>query len=225
MQYVTLGDTVYLWFAGNDTSGSGADGSAPAFDVREGGAGSTAAPTLSGTPSLLTHANFPDGAYEVAVAATTGNGFAAGKTYGVFCNLTVSAQNPTGFVGTFRTAPAPANVLQSQGVAVELADFYHAEIAFTRDQANSQDEYSVTWFKNGTRQTGGITSPTIQVVKRSDGTNLVASTAMTQIGSTGSYKYDEASGRVTPGEAVLVVVTAAIDAATRSFSRLISRDS
>jgi hypothetical protein len=101
---------------------------------------------------------------------------------------------------------------------------YHADICFTRDQSNTQDEWTVTWFKNGVRQTSGITGPTVQVVKRVDGTDLVGAAAMTQIGSTGSYKYDEATDRVTPGEAVLAVASATIDGGTRTFSRLISRD-
>jgi hypothetical protein len=129
-----------------------------------------------------------------------------------------------------------ANVTQFGGAAgtfasglpsVNLAtDLYHADICFTRDQANTQDEYTVTWFKNGVRLTSGVTSPTIQVVKRADGTDLVAATAMTEVGSTETFKYDATgSSRVTQGEAVLVVVAATIDSGSRTFSRLVSRDS
>jgi len=117
-QYATLEDTVYLWFGANDTAGSGNDGASAAYDVREGGATTSAAPVLSGTPDLLTHANYPAGCYEVVIAATAANGFAANKTYGVFCTLTVSSQNPTGFIGSFRLAPIPANVTQWLGTAV-----------------------------------------------------------------------------------------------------------
>ncbi len=109
--------------------------------------------------------------------------------------------------------------------AAGAIDTYHADIQLTVDQANTKDEYTVTWFKNGVRQTSGITSPTIQVVKRANGADLIASTSMTQIGSTGSYKYDEATNRITAGEANIVVVRGDIDSATRSFSRLVSRDS
>jgi hypothetical protein len=113
------------------------------------------------------------------------------------------------------------------GALVALnSDYYHADIQFTRDQANTQDEWSVTWFKNGVRQTTGITSPTLQLVKRADGTDLKAATTMTQIGSTGSYRLDLTStDRVTVGEAVLAIASATIDAGTRTFSRLIGRDS
>lgn len=103
---------------------------------------------------------------------------------------------------------------------------YHADIQFNRDEANTQDEYTVTWFKNAVRVASGITSPTIQVVKRVDGTDLVAATAMTQIGTTGSYKYD-ASGaeRQTLGESSIVIVAATIDGGSRAFSRVLGRDS
>lgn len=111
--------------------------------------------------------------------------------------------------------------------AVQLADaedVYHADIELTIDEANTRDEYTVTWFRNGIRQTTGITSPTIQVVKRADGTDLIASDTMTEIGSTGSYKYDEATNRITNGEAVLVLVGATINSSARTFSRLLGRD-
>ena len=110
MQYATLGDTVYFWFGANDTSGSGADGATPVFDVRLAGAAADAAPVLSGSATLLTHANYPAGCHEVAIAATPENGFAAGETYAVFCTLLVDAQNPTGFVGAFKLAPVLADL-------------------------------------------------------------------------------------------------------------------
>jgi hypothetical protein len=109
-QHIELEDTVYFWFASNDTSGSGNDGATPLADVRLAGAAASAAPVLSPTPSLLSHANYPDGCHEVSVAATTANGFAVDNTYGVFCTLAVDSQNPTGFVGSFSTFPIQADI-------------------------------------------------------------------------------------------------------------------
>jgi len=105
-----------------------------------------------------------------------------------------------------------------------VSDVYYARINFLRDAANSQDEYTVTWFKNGIRITSNITSPTIQVIKRSNGTDLVSSTTMTQVGGTGIYKYDESTNRATLGEACIVVASATIDAGTRSYSEVVGRD-
>jgi len=102
MLYANIGDTIYLHFAANDTSGSGADGASPSAVVRLCGAAADAAPVHSATPSLLSHASYPAGAHEVAIEATVSNGFAAGSTYAVFCTLLVDSQNPTGYLDTFR---------------------------------------------------------------------------------------------------------------------------
>lgn len=105
-------------------------------------------------------------------------------------------------------------------------DVYHADIDLTIDTTNTKDEYTATWFKNGVRLTSGIITPTIRVIKRIDGTDLIATQAMTQIGTTGSYKFDaEIPNRIIGGDAVLVVVSATIDSGARSFVRLRSRDS
>ena len=111
-QHSKIEDTVYFWFGSNDTSGSGNDGAAALADVRLAGAGAAVVPVLSPVPTLLTHANYPAGCYEVAVAATVANGFVAGNTYGVFCTLTVDGQNPTGFVGSFTIGPIRANIIE-----------------------------------------------------------------------------------------------------------------
>lgn len=100
-QYATLEATIYFWFATNNTAGSGGDGATPLADVRLAGAAADAIPVLSPTPVLLSHANYPAGCYEVAIAATTVNGFAADQTYAVFSTLLIDGQNPTGFVGSF----------------------------------------------------------------------------------------------------------------------------
>lgn len=116
-QYATLEDTVYFWFASNNTSGSGSDGASAASHVRLAGAAASAAPVISPTPALLTHASYPAGAYEVAVAATGANGFATNSVYSVFCTLAVDSQNPTGFIGSFALKPISANVIQVSGDA------------------------------------------------------------------------------------------------------------
>jgi len=103
-------------------------------------------------------------------------------------------------------------------------DVYHSDVKLTRDTNAAQDEWTVVWFKNGVAVTSGITSPTIQVVKRADGTDLVSSTTMTQIGSTGAYKYDEATNRVTTGESAVAIAGGTIDGAARTWRRVITRD-
>ena len=125
--------------------------------------------------------------------------------------------------GATNMAPCVAEIEVSADV---ISDLYHADIHFTRDQANTQDEWTVTWFKNGVRVSASVTSPTLQLVKRADGTDLKAATAMTEIGSTESYKLDlTGADRVTVGEAVLAIAVATIDGSSRAFSRLVGRDS
>lgn len=117
VQHATVGDTVYFYFGANDTSGSGGDGASAAAHVRLAGAAASAAPVLSPTPDLLTHASYPAGCYEVAVACTVGNGFAADSTYGVFCTLAIDSQNPTGFIGQVKLFPIQSDVQKVSGSA------------------------------------------------------------------------------------------------------------
>ena len=95
---VDVGSIVYFWFAANDYTGARADGASPGFQVRLAGAAAGAAPTATGTPTLLTHASFSDGSYEVAIDST---GYTVGAEYAVFCTLLISSVNPNGFVGSF----------------------------------------------------------------------------------------------------------------------------
>ena len=99
---------------------------------------------LSGAATLLTHVNYPAGAHEVAIAATAVNGFTAGNTYGVFCTLLVDSQNPTGFVGSFKLSPVPANTTQWLGTAAHAATVNGIPVVQLHDSAGA----------------GGINAPT-----------------------------------------------------------------
>lgn len=128
-QHKILEDTVYFGIGSNDTSGSGDAGASPLFDVRLAGAAAGAIPVLSGSGTLLTHANFPAGCYEIAIPATAGNGFAAGNTYLVFFTILADSQNPTGFVGSFTLGPIIADLREMGGDAqsgTDLKDFADA---------------------------------------------------------------------------------------------------
>ena len=101
-----IGDDVYFWFAANGTDGDAGDGATPLFDVRLAGAASDAAPTASGTPTLLSHASYGAGLHEILVDT---DGWDAGE-YAVFCTLTISTVNPGGFVGSFKLRAANQSV-------------------------------------------------------------------------------------------------------------------
>jgi hypothetical protein len=118
-----------------------------------------------------------------------------------------------------------ASTHDAAAVVTALGDVYYADVYLTVDEATTQDEYTVQWYKNGAPVISGITVPQIQVVARATGSDLIAATAMTQIGSTGAYKYDEATNRLTAGESAVAYVTATIDGSGRTWRRVVGRDS
>lgn len=103
---------------------------------------------------------------------------------------------------------------------------YHAQIELTRDTPHTADEYTGRWYRDLVRLTAAdVTSPTIQVVRRANGADLLPETALTQIGSTGAWKYDATGAqRLTSGEAGIVVMRATVDGATRTFEKIVGRD-
>lgn len=109
----------------------------------------------------------------------------------------------------------------------EATPIYHADINFTKDVSNSQDEYTVSWFKNAILITSGVTSPGISVYNRSDGSYLIDNKAMTEIGSTGFFKYDATTTteQQTAGEACIVMASGIINGALRKFTWNLGRDS
>lgn len=133
-KYAEIADTVYFWFAANDTTGAAGDGASPLFDVRLAGAASDAAPTASGTPTLLSHANYGAGLHEIAIDTT---GYSAGE-YAVFCTLTISTVNPGGFVGSFKLSAAGASLNSAMGLLAH-ADYGLAKLVRSTTPANALD--------------------------------------------------------------------------------------
>jgi hypothetical protein len=116
-----------------------------------------------------------------------------------------------------------ANSITDAAVASDM-DAYHAKIWVVKESTTT-DHYAVIFFKNGQPVTSGITSPTIQVIKASDGTDLIASTALTQVGALGIYKKDENTNKMAGGSIYFAKVTASIDGSTRTWLQQIGRDS
>lgn len=105
-------------------------------------------------------------------------------------------------------------------------DVYQGMINMIDDDGGVTDRWIICWFKNGAPVTAGITTPTIRVVKASDGSDLIAAgTVMTQIGTTGAYTYAEAVNRIVDGVAYFVECKATIDGQLRESRRPIGRDS
>ena len=105
-------------------------------------------------------------------------------------------------------------------------DVYTAKVLLLDDENGTADRYVVSWFKNGSVVTTGITAPTLHVVKVADGSDLIPSAAMTQIGSLSRFRYNAAGAeRIVAGAAYLAVVGATIGGAARSWDQPVGRDS
>lgn len=154
------------------------------------------------------------GHYRGAVEFTEENGFEIGKTYSIVASATLAGVSAKHVVMMVRVIDPEA--------AAAGGDIYHADIEYTPDSGEGRDEFTVTWFKSGVRVASGITDAKIQIVARDDGSDLVAETAMTEVGETGTFAYNESSDRIPVAEAALIIVSATIDGETRSFSKLVT---
>jgi hypothetical protein len=105
-------------------------------------------------------------------------------------------------------------------------DTYQAKVKFVDDNSGTTDRYTVAWYKNGEHVNVGITNAKIQVQKISDGTDLIAQTAMTEIDSSGRFKYDATGAeRIVDGAGYWAIATATINGYTRTWPEFTARDS
>lgn len=125
--------------------------------------------------------------------------------------------------GAINAAAIADGAIDDAAVAADM-DSYHGKV-WVIQESTTTDHYAVVFFKNGQPVTSGITSPTIQVIKASDGTDLIASGALTEVGSLGIYKKDESTNKMTAGAIYFAKVTATIDSASRSWLQQVGRDS
>ncbi len=150
------------------------------------------------------------GVYYGNFIASTGNGFSPETWYDVMASATVAGVTDMNIV---------TSVFLEKNI-------YYADIFIDVDTTGSLDEYTVSWMKDDTPIEEPLTSPTIQVIKRSDATDLIGQTTMTQIGSTGLLKHDSsvAANRISTGESYIVMAKASIDGSTRTWKKIIGRD-
>lgn len=107
-EYVVIEGTARMGLATNDTGGSAADAtSGPVGYAHLCGATVNAAPITAGiTVDLLSEATWPPGCYQVSIAATAANGFAAGSDYDIWVQGTVDSETPVGYVGKLKVRAA-----------------------------------------------------------------------------------------------------------------------
>lgn len=104
-------------------------------------------------------------------------------------------------------------------------DTYQMYIDMIVDDASGVDRWAAVFYKNGGLITSGITSVTLTVVNAVTESNLLNGVSMTQIASTGRFRYWASSNRVVEGTAYIATVAATIDSSSRSWSIPIGRDS
>lgn len=111
---------------------------------------------------------------------------------------------------------------------------YIAEVEYNVDATDSQDEYTVAFYRNGVQlAAASITSPTITVTQR-DATVLINARTLTQVTAKNFYKYNatatsgagSTNERQSAGECAAPQVAATIDGTARSSIpiRFIVRD-
>lgn len=154
-------------------------------------------------------------------AITAASGIQEVKVASVAANALTATAIAT---DAFATAKFPDGFLTSAKLATDM-DGYTGKLSIVDDDTGTTDRWVMVWYKNGIPLTAGITSPTIQVVKMSDGTDLVASTAMTQVGSTPFFKKDEVTNRIVNGAAYGAICAATIGGASRTWPQIIGRPS
>lgn len=126
--------------------------------------------------------------------------------------------------GAITAGVIAANAIDDDALAADL-DIYSARIDFRRDAANSRDEYTVAFARNGVPITSGVSSPTLTVTDRS-GAVLINAAALAEIGTTEVFYYNTTSAaqRQTLGDSCIIAVAATIDGSARSFRTLDGRD-
>ena len=163
-----------------------------------------------------------NGMYVGSGELSLGNGFEVGKFYSVVSSGRVNSI--TAFDHTHNLFILPqyqqVDTVQQTGVAIDRT--YWADIKYTKDNP-SRDEFTVFWFKDNVFASG--TSCFLQVIKRSDGTNQIATTAMSNVGSYGFFKHDETASRLDYGQAYLAKVSGVVDGVNRQFYKVIYKDS
>ena len=116
-------------------------------------------------------------------------GFESNKYYEVLASGEVDGNVGFHVVKTFVVDDVyDANVVQVSGVPAELdPDLYFSDIHYTKDANNTQDEYTVCWFKNAQIvPSADISNPAITVVNTSDNSKYIQNQTLDFIGLDGN---------------------------------------
>lgn len=148
--------------------------------------------------------------------------FQAAGTMGLLLGEAGGGSSPSTIADAVWDEVASGHLAAGTFGAAVGTDLYTAKVLLVDDDAGAVDRYVVSWFRNGVVDVTG-TDPKIQVVRVSDGADLVAETSMTEIGSTGRFRFDSSS-RVVSGQTYLAIVSVTLDGSVRSWDQPVGRD-
>lgn len=168
------------------------------------------------------------GTYRANFTANTSNGFASNDYVEVQASALVGGVYNRAIVRSFVIDDiVDTNVVQVSGVTVQIAsDVYYANIKLTKDGLNSQDEYTVQWFKNSAvLNSGDITNPAISAYTTNSNNALFTNKQLNYFSvNHGGLRYNETVNVVVSGEPYLVMTSGTIDGFTRVWSNLCGID-
>lgn len=122
---------------------------------------------------------------------------------------------------------AGARVAMMNGIETTSGNevpIFHCDINFVRDGGTDDDEYLVSFFKNGTIISSGITSPTITVTDKT-GTALISAASLSNV-TGGLYKYAAINSELqTYGEIYNITINATYGSYSIAYSWNLGRDS
>lgn len=111
------------------------------------------------------------------------------------------------------------------GVDAINQHIYYADIKLVRDETNSQDEYSVQWFKDDRPlASSDVSNPAISVYGTRNGTPVFENQTLTFASQKGTTFYDDTALRIASGEPYLVEASGLIDSSNRSWKTIVGID-
>jgi hypothetical protein len=110
-------------------------------------------------------------------------------------------------------------------LSVAVGAVYWAELDYANNTTLRQDEYTVRWVVDGGEDVTPDEPPTIRVIDRDTGADLVTETAMTAVGAEGIYVLNVTGSahRVVYRKSAVVVLTAIINEVTYTRWKTVQR--
>lgn len=226
-RHLKVGETVRFGAVTHDPSGGNlrtADETPRWFVYEEG----SDTPLLS--DDFILRSSLP-GTYRGHFDASGSIGFESNKYYEVHASGKVRGIVGRDIVSAFILDDVfDANIVQVTGLAITLEHFqdnlYYADIKFLKDGTNTQDEYGISWFKNGLPiSSGSITNPAFSVFNVQNGNALINNQKLNYSSTLlSSLFHTESSNLTTSGVPYLVIASGLVDSQTRSWREVVGVD-